>query len=72
MIYDSLWGFVIIGGPLVIAIALAYALLTRRRLTVSEKRRQHRAVEKLYEEPAAEAGATKSPARKPSVERVDG
>jgi hypothetical protein len=42
------WWIVTILGPIVLAAALAYALLTRRRLTPRERREQKDATEKAY------------------------
>lgn len=48
---ESLWWTLLtIGGPLVIAAVIIYALMNRRRLTHREKTEQHHAVEKLYED----------------------
>ena len=42
------WWWATILGPVVLGAALAYALLTRRRLTPNEKADRKRAVEQLY------------------------
>lgn len=44
------WWWVTVLGPIVLAIAIGYALLNRRRLTREEKVRQNRAVNRLYDE----------------------
>jgi len=43
-----LWLLVLAGGPLLLAIAIIYALLTRRRLSREEKEAQINATEHLY------------------------
>lgn len=48
---ETLLLLVVIGGPLVIGAALAYALLTRRNRTVGEAAAQRSATRRLYEEP---------------------
>lgn len=45
------WWWVTVLGPIVLGLAIAYALLTRRRLTPREKDAQKKAVERLYNEP---------------------
>lgn len=58
---EILWFLVIVGGPLAIAVALAYALVTRRSKTVAEAQVQRQATRRLYEgddagnKPASEA-----------------
>ncbi len=48
---DNLW-FVIVGiGPLLLGVAIAYALMKRRRLTGTEKMQQEQAIERLYDKP---------------------
>ena len=47
----DLWAFLIVGGPVVLAIAFAYALLRRRRLTPQEKVERSVATERGYTEP---------------------
>lgn len=47
---ETFWLVVVLGGPLVIAAVLAYALLTRRKRSVGEAIAQRRATERLYEE----------------------
>ncbi|MER2535993.1 MAG: hypothetical protein ABTQ31_12605 [Rhizobiaceae bacterium] len=44
------WWMVTILGPIVLAAVLAYALLTRRRLTPRERRDQKDATENAYRE----------------------
>ena len=43
-----LWLLVVAGGPLLIALVLAYGMLRRRRLTGVEKRAREDAIERLY------------------------
>lgn len=45
---NFLWFLVVAGGPALIGIAIAYAMLRSRRLTSGEKQAQHEAVDKLY------------------------
>lgn len=47
---ETFWLVVVLGGPLVIAAVLAYALLTRRKRSLGEAVAQRRATERLYEE----------------------
>lgn len=47
---EALWLLVVMGGPLVIGVAIAYALLTRRRRSPAEALAQRRATRRLYEE----------------------
>lgn len=46
--YGYLWPVATIGGPIVLVLVIAYALLSRRRLTPSEKLDQTDAVRDLY------------------------
>ena len=48
MFENGMWLFVVAGGPLIIAILIAYALLTRRRRGPAERRESARATERLY------------------------
>ena len=43
-----LWLLVVAGGPLLIALVLAYGMLRSRRLTGVEKRAREDAIERLY------------------------
>lgn len=43
-----LWLLVVAGGPLLIALALAYGMMRSRRLTGAEKRAREDAIEHLY------------------------
>lgn len=43
------WWWVTVLGPVVLGAAIAYALFNRRRLSPTEKARQARAVDRLYE-----------------------
>ncbi len=47
---QPLWALTVIGGPVILAIVIAYALLSRRRLTPHEKQRQDAATRRLYDE----------------------
>jgi hypothetical protein len=42
------WALVVIGGPLLLGVVIAFALLRRRRLTLGERRAQHRAIKEQY------------------------
>jgi hypothetical protein len=56
---DVLWLIVITLGPLLLAVLIAYVLLTRRKLGPREKQAQREAVERTYrDEP--EKGARRS------------
>jgi hypothetical protein len=45
------WWWATIFGPIVLAAVIAYALLTRRKLPLPEKRAQDQAVNALYDDP---------------------
>ncbi len=47
MFENSLWLFVVAGGPIVIAVAYIIALSRHRRLTTGEKIAQHEAIQDL-------------------------
>lgn len=47
---ETLLLFVVVGGPLVIGAAIAYALITRRSRSTGEKLAQRQATRRLYEE----------------------
>lgn len=53
---DSLWGFVVIGGFLILAAALAFAKFGNR-VTPEQERRTEQATRELYEEQSAEDDA---------------
>jgi hypothetical protein len=44
-----LWLLVVVGGPLLIALALGYGMMRSRRLTGVEKRAREDAIERLYD-----------------------
>lgn len=44
-----LWLLVVAGGPILIALALAYGMMRSRRLTRSEEQAREDAIERLYE-----------------------
>ncbi|RWK41437.1 hypothetical protein [Mesorhizobium sp.] len=50
MFENTMWLIVVAGGPLLLAILLAYALLTWRRRGPAERRESKRATERLYRE----------------------
>ncbi|MER9593673.1 hypothetical protein [Mesorhizobium sp. M0244] len=45
-----MWLLVVAGGPLLLAIVFAYALLTQRRRGPAERREADRATERLYQD----------------------
>lgn len=45
-----LWLLVLVGGPIVIGVVVAYTLMTRRKRTPGEKIAQDRATRHLYED----------------------
>ena len=47
---NAAWLFVVLGGPIILAGLIAYALLRRRRLTKAERSRQIRETERGYDE----------------------
>ena len=47
---ETLWLLVVGGGPLLIGVLLAYALLQRRRKSAGEKAAQRAAIRRSYEE----------------------
>lgn len=47
MFENSLWLFVVAGGPVIILAAYLFVLLRRRRLSARERAAQHRAVDRL-------------------------
>jgi len=62
--FELLWFLVIVGGPVAIAVVLAFALITRRRRSTGEAAAQRAATRRLYKEAPAEtmSGQTPSPA----------
>ena len=55
---NALWLLVVAGGPLLLAILFAWALLTRRRKGPAERREQDRATREAYRDsrwPASDA-----------------
>lgn len=47
---EMFWLFATAGGAAILGVAIAYALLSRRRLTYAEKSAQERKVRQLYRE----------------------
>jgi hypothetical protein len=45
-----LWLLVVVGGPLLIGLALAYGMMRSRRLSRTEERVREDAIERLYDE----------------------
>jgi len=52
---ETLWLFVVFGGPVILAIAVGYALFNRRERSVGEKAAQRSATRNLYEEDEGQA-----------------
>ncbi|RVB79126.1 MULTISPECIES: hypothetical protein [unclassified Mesorhizobium] len=50
MFENNMWLIVVAGGPLLLAILIAYALITRRDRGPAERRESDRATERLYRE----------------------
>ncbi len=48
MFENALWLLIVAGGPLLLAILFAWALLTRRRKGPVEQREQDRATREVY------------------------
>jgi hypothetical protein len=48
---DNIWLILVALGPVILAAAIAYALLRRRRLSTDERIAQEEAVERLYDKP---------------------
>jgi hypothetical protein len=48
MFENSFWLFVVAGGPIILAVIIAYALLTRRRRGLAERKESERATRTLY------------------------
>jgi hypothetical protein len=46
----DMWMLVVAGGPLILLLAILYALFTRRRMGPAERRESDRATERLYRE----------------------
>lgn len=73
---EFLWFLVVAGGPLVLLIAIIYAVLTRRRKSVGEAAAQRQATRHLYEDDTASAPAQdrvrdeKAQATSPAVESL--
>lgn len=49
MIDSSLWVLMMIAGPVLLCAAIAYAMITQRRLSPKERRELRDAVENLYD-----------------------
>lgn len=52
MFENGMWLFVVAGGPLIIAIVVAYALLNRRHRGPAERRETAEATDRIYEKNA--------------------
>ncbi len=48
MFENDMWLLVVAGGPIILAVALIYAIMRRRRRGRAEQRESDRATEKLY------------------------
>ncbi|MEH3035199.1 MAG: hypothetical protein PGN23_01705 [Sphingomonas adhaesiva] len=53
MVGDGLWSFVVIAGPIILGLALLYAILRNRR-TREQEARTEQATHELYRETSAE------------------
>lgn len=51
MAFSSVWSLATVLGPIVLIVAIAYALIRRRRLTPAERVAQKDATERGYSEP---------------------
>jgi hypothetical protein len=45
---EYLWLFVVVGGPIILGLIMAYGMMKRRRLTHAEKDARDQKTEKLY------------------------
>lgn len=62
---EFLWFIVVVGGPLAVAVAIAYALMTRRQRSAGEAVAQRAATRRLYEDEPTQAArdrVTETPA----------
>lgn len=50
MFGSDLWLFVVAGGPVILLLAIIYALFPRRRRSLARQRQGDRATERLYRE----------------------
>ncbi|AZO12050.1 MULTISPECIES: hypothetical protein [unclassified Mesorhizobium] len=50
MFGTDLWTFAVIGGPVILLLVIIYALATRRRRGLVERRESDRGAERLYRE----------------------
>jgi hypothetical protein len=46
---EYLWLFVVLGGPIILGIIMAYGMIKRRRLTPSEKEARNRKTRQLFQ-----------------------
>ena len=53
-ITEGFWGFAIIGGPLILALVIAFALLRNKKRTPQEEARTEAATRREYDELAAD------------------
>jgi hypothetical protein len=49
MIDSTWWVLLTVAGPAILAAAIAYAMITQRKLSPKERRELHDAVENLYD-----------------------
>ncbi|VXC94717.1 hypothetical protein [Sphingomonas sp. 8AM] len=54
MFGDGLWSFVVIAGPIILVLALLFAMLRNRRRTPHEEARTEQATRELYKQQSAE------------------
>lgn len=50
MFENNLWLVIVAGGPLLLAVLIAWALLTKRRRGPAERREQDRATREVYKD----------------------
>jgi hypothetical protein len=55
---DNFWFFLVALGPVILAAAIIYAVMRRRRLSAGEKAAQETAMERLYDKPQGGRQAT--------------
>ncbi|CAN7155113.1 hypothetical protein [Rhizobium sp. LjRoot254] len=46
-----MWVMVLAAGPIVLGCAIAYGLMTQRRLTPAEEEKRNKAIKKMYHKP---------------------
>lgn len=64
---ETFWLLTVLGGPLIIGIVIAYALLTRRKRTAGEAYAQRQATRQLYQGDDAVQPAAAAPRETPAT-----